>query len=556
MLSDIEITHNAKLKKITKIGKKLGLKKDEIEPYGFYKAKIPGREYSERHDKNGAQGAKLILVTAISPTPYGEGKTTTSIGLADAIKSLGKSVALALREPSLGPVFGIKGGAAGGGYSQLAPMEELNLHFTGDFHAITSANNLISAIIDNSIYQGNPLKIKTVLWKRCMDMNDRALRQITVGQGGKFDGVERKDGFNITAASEIMAILCLSKNLADLKKNIANIMVAYDEDDKPVFVRDLGCEQAVSVLLKEAIKPNLFQSIEHTPTFVHGGPFANIAHGCNSIIATKTAMSLADFVVTEAGFGSELGAQKFLDIKCPRAGIAPDAVVLVATIRSLKYNGGAAKDEITNPNLEALMVGIENLGGHIEILQNFGLNPIVALNKFSFDSDEEIEFVRNYCTARSVKMALCENFAKGSVGAIDLAKLVLAECKILKNINYTYDKTDDIKTKIEKIATKIYGAKEVVFENLALGALEQIRALGLETYDVCIAKTQYSFSDDEKALGRACGFSLRVKDLQIRTGAKFIVAVAGKIMLMPGLSKHPSALDMKISDDGVISGLS
>ena len=547
MLSDIEIANAAKPDKISNVAKNLGLGEDEIELYGHYKAKL--------NIKPRSRASKLILVTATNPTPFGEGKTTTSIGLADALKRLGKSVCLALREPSLGPVFGIKGGAAGGGYSQLVPMDDLNLHFNGDFHAITSANNLISAVIDNSLYQENPLKIDKILWKRCMDMNDRALRHITVGQGGRTDGVEREDGFNITAASEIMAVLCLSNDLAELKENIANIMVAYDTQGEPIYVRDLGCADAVAILLKDAMKPNLIQSLEHTPALVHGGPFANIAHGCNSIMASKLALSLADYAVTEAGFGSELGAEKFIDIKCRRAGIAPDAAVLVSTIRSLKYNGGADKESIASPDLAALQRGIVNLGGHIEILQNFGLNPVVALNRFSFDSDEEIAFVREYCKQRGVQMAICENFAKGGEGALELARLVIDECERAKELKFAYELSDDTASKIEKIATKIYGASEVAFEPEAQKALQHIKALGLERLNVCIAKTQYSFSDDAKALGRARGFKLSVKDLQIRTGAGFIVAVCGKIMLMPGLPKVPNALNMKITSEGVISGL-
>ena len=547
MLSDIEIANAAKPDKISNVAKNLGLGEDEIELYGHYKAKL--------NIKPRSRASKLILVTATNPTPFGEGKTTTSIGLADALKRLGKSVCLALREPSLGPVFGIKGGAAGGGYSQLVPMDDLNLHFNGDFHAITSANNLISAVIDNSLYQENPLKIDKILWKRCMDMNDRALRHITVGQGGRTDGVQREDGFNITAASEIMAVLCLSNDLAELKENIANIMVAYDTQGEPIYVRDLGCADAVAILLKDAIKPNLIQSLEHTPALVHGGPFANIAHGCNSIMASKLALSLADYAVTEAGFGSELGAEKFIDIKCRRAGIAPDAAVLVSTIRSLKYNGGADKESIASPDLAALQRGIVNLGGHIEILQNFGLNPVVALNRFSFDSDEEIAFVRDYCKQRGTQMAICENFAKGGEGALELARLVIDECERAKELKFAYELSDDTASKIEKIATKIYGASEAVFEPEAQKALQHIKALGLERLNVCIAKTQYSFSDDAKALGRARGFKLSVKDLQIRTGAGFIVAVCGKIMLMPGLPKVPNALNMRITDEGVISGL-
>lgn len=548
MLSDIEITHQAALAPISQIAKKLGLTGDEVEPYGKFKAKISPRL--------GASKSKLILVTATNPTPYGEGKTTMSIGLADALSHLNKRVCLALREPSLGPVFGIKGGAAGGGYSQLAPMEDLNLHFTGDFHAITSANNLIAAMIDNSLHQGNPLKIGKILWKRCMDMNDRALRHITVGQGGVADGVEREDGFNITAASEIMAILCLADSLEDLKEKIANILVAFSEDGEPIYARDLGCADAAAILLKDAIKPNLFQTIEGTPTLVHGGPFANIAHGCNSIIATKTALNLADFVVTEAGFGSELGAEKFIDIKCKKAGLAPDACVLVTTIRSLKYNGGASKDGINEPNFAALKAGISNLGGHIENLKlKFGLNVVVALNKFGFDCEDEINFVREYCENLGVRAAICENFVKGGEGAIELANYVLDAINEPCALRFAYESCDDTRSKIEKVAREIYGASEVVFEDKAKSALEDIAKLGLSELPVCIAKTQYSFSDDATLLGRARGFKFSVKDLQIRTGAGFIVAVCGKIMLMPGLPKTPAAVNMKIDANGEISGL-
>ncbi|OPA71587.1 formate--tetrahydrofolate ligase [Campylobacter pinnipediorum subsp. caledonicus] len=549
MLSDIQIATSANLINIKDVASNLGLSEDELELYGKYKAKI--------NPKLQKSNSKLILVTATNPTPYGEGKTTTSIGLADALKHIGKNVCLALREPSLGPVFGIKGGAAGGGYSQIAPMQDLNLHFTGDFHAITSANNLISAVIDNSIYQNNLLDIQQVLWNRCMDMNDRALRHITVGQGGKFDGVERQDSFNITAASEIMAILCLCDSLGDLKEKISNIMVALNSKSEPIYVRDLGCEDAVVILLKDALKPNLFQTLENTPTLVHGGPFANIAHGCNSIIATKTALNLADYVVTEAGFGSELGAEKFIDIKCKKADILPDATVLVSTIRSIKYNGGVSKEDIAKPNLKALQDGIKNLGGHIENLKTkFGLNLVVALNKFATDTKEEIDFVKDYCAKFNVKVAVCENFANGGKGAVELANLVLEEIDKPYKINFTYENSDSIQTKIEKIAKQIYGANDVIFEDDALKALKNIKELNLEHFPVCIAKTQYSFSDDANMLGRPTGFEFRVKDLQIRSGAGFIVAVCGKIMLMPGLSAHPNALNMKIdTKTGEITGL-
>lgn len=549
MLSDIEIARSANLKHIKDIAANIDLSYDDLEFYGKFKAKI--------EPKLTKTDSKLILVTATNPTPFGEGKTTTSIGLADALKHLGKKVCLALREPSLGPVFGIKGGAAGGGYSQLAPMEDLNLHFTGDFHAITSANNLISAILDNSLHQNNPLDIDKIIWKRCLDMNDRTLRNITIGQGAKANGVERSDGFNITAASEIMAVLCLARDFCDLKDRIARIIVAYNTKGKPVYVQDLGCVDAVCILLKEAIKPNLFQSLEGTPALIHGGPFANIAHGCNSVIATKTALNLADFVVTEAGFGSELGAEKFLDIKCQMADLKPDVSVLVTTIRALKYNGGATKDSINEPNLDFLAKGIENLGGHIENLKlKFGLNLVVALNKFSFDTDEEIAFVKDYCSKFGVKVALCKNFAKGSLGALELAKFVLDECEKESNPKFIYKFSDSIEDKITKIAKEIYGASEVVFEQSARENLAKIKALNLQNLPVCIAKTQYSFSDNEKLLGRPKGFVLSVKDLEIRSGAGFIVAICGKIMLMPGLAARPGALNMKIDcKSGEISGL-
>ena len=537
MLSDIEITHQTKLEHISKVAAKLGLNEDDLELYGKFKAKISPRLEPSN--------SKLILVTATNPTPYGEGKTTMSIGLADALNSLNKKVCLALREPSLGPVFGIKGGAAGGGYSQLAPMEDLNLHFTGDFHAITSANNLISAMIDNSLYQENPLKIEKILWKRCMDMNDRSLREIEIGleKSNKFT---RKDGFVITAASEIMAILCLATDLKNLKERVENIVVAYDKDGGLVRAKSLNCADAVCVLLKEAIKPNLVQTLEGTPVLIHGGPFANIAHGCNSVIATKTALNLAGYVVTEAGFGAELGAQKFLDIKCRTAGLAPKCVVLVSTIRSLKYNGGCDKDGISQPNLDALKLGGENLKAHIENLKNFNQNVIVALNKFATDTDEEIAHVRALCEESGAEFSLCEGFLKGSAGTEDLAKKVAQICeKPAREINFTYEPTDPVKTKIEKIATKIYGAKDVVFSPRAQEDLAEISRLGFDGLPVCIAKTQYSFSSDAKLLGRPKGFSFEVSALEIRGGAGFIVAVSGSTMLMPGLPKVPAAEQMK-----------
>ena len=540
MLSDREIEASAKPQNIVKIGAKLGLGEEALDTFGKLKAKIEPRLGS-------AHGANLILVTATNPTPYGEGKTTVTVGLSDGLARIGKRVCAALREPSLGPVFGIKGGATGGGYSQVTPSEDINLHFNGDFHAITSANNLIAAMLDNHIHHGNALNIDParVVFKRCMDMNDRSLREIEIGleKSNKFT---RKDGFVITAASEIMAILCLATDLKNLKERVENIVVAYDKDGGLVRAKSLNCADAVCVLLKEAIKPNLVQTLEGTPVLIHGGPFANIAHGCNSVIATKTALNLAGYVVTEAGFGAELGAQKFLDIKCRTAGLAPKCVVLVSTIRSLKYNGGCDKDGISQPNLDALKLGGENLKAHIENLKNFNQNVIVALNKFATDTDEEIAHVRALCEESGVEFSLCEGFLKGSVGTEDLAKKVAQICeKPAREINFTYEPADPVKTKIEKIATKIYGAKEVVFSPRAQEDLAEISRLGFDGLPVCVAKTQYSFSSDAKLLGRPRDFSFEVSALEIRGGAGFIVAVSGSTMLMPGLPKVPAAEQMK-----------
>ena len=540
MLSDREIEASAKPQNIVKIGAKLGLGEEALDTFGKLKAKIEPRLGS-------ATGANLILVTATNPTPYGEGKTTVTVGLSDGLARIGKRVCAALREPSLGPVFGIKGGATGGGYSQVTPSEDINLHFNGDFHAITSANNLIAAMLDNHIHHGNALNIDParVVFKRCMDMNDRSLREIEIGleKSNKFT---RKDGFVITAASEIMAILCLATDLKNLKERVENIVVAYDKDCGLVRAKSLNCADAVCVLLKEAIKPNLVQTLEGTPVLIHGGPFANIAHGCNSVIATKTALNLAGYIVTEAGFGAELGAQKFLDIKCRTAGLAPKCVVLVSTIRSLKYNGGCDKDGISQPNLYALKLGGENLKAHIENLKNFNQNVIVALNKFAADSDEEIAHVRALCEESGAGFSLCEGFLKGSAGTEDLAKKVAQICeKPAREINFTYDANDSVKTKIEKIATKIYGAKDVVFSPRAQADLAEISRLGFESMPVCVAKTQYSFSSDAKLLGRPKGFSFEVSALEIRGGAGFIVAVSGSTMLMPGLPKVPAAEQMK-----------
>ena len=540
MLSDREIEASAKPQNIVKIGAKLGLGEEALDTFGKLKAKIEPRLGS-------APSANLILVTATNPTPYGEGKTTVTVGLSDGLARIGKRVCAALREPSLGPVFGIKGGATGGGYSQVTPSEDINLHFNGDFHAITSANNLIAAMLDNHIHHGNALNIDParVVFKRCMDMNDRSLREIEIGleKSNKFT---RKDGFVITAASEIMAILCLATDLKNLKERVENIVVAYDKDGGLVRAKSLNCADAVCVLLKEAIKPNLVQTLEGTPVLIHGGPFANIAHGCNSVIATKTALNLADYVVTEAGFGAELGAQKFLDIKCRTAGLAPKCVVLVSTIRSLKYNGGCDKDGISQPNLDALKLGGENLKAHIENLKNFNQNVIVALNKFATDTDEEITHVRALCEESGAEFSVCEGFLKGSEGTEDLAKKVAQICeKPAREINFTYDAGDPVKTKIEKIATKIYGAKDVVFSPRAQEDLAEISRLGFESMPVCVAKTQYSFSSDAKLLGRPRDFSFEVSALEIRGGAGFIVAVSGSTMLMPGLPKVPAAEQMR-----------
>ena len=544
MRSDIEIAESIEMKNILDIANKLGLSQDQIEQYGKYKAKISV-------EQNPKKDSKLVLVTAINPTPLGEGKTTTSIGLADGLSKLGKKVCLALREPSLGPVFGIKGGATGGGMAQVVPMEDINLHFTGDIHAITTANNLVSAILDNHLQQGNELNIdiNNIVWKRCMDMNDRALRYISVGQGGPTNGVPRNDGFVISTASETMAILCLSQDMADLKRRLSNAIVAYNKDGGPVTVGDLGCVDACAIVLKEALKPNLVQTLEGTPAIIHGGPFANIAHGCNSIIATKTALTVADYVVTEAGFGADLGAEKFLDIKCRVAGLNPGAVVLVATVRAIKYNGGVAKEDVKQVNMDALKKGICNLEGHINNLKNnFNVNVVVAINKFITDTDEEIDFIRSFCEERGCEVALCECWEKGGNGSIELANAVLKALDKPCKLHFTYELEDTIENKIKAIATKIYGASDVVFEDKAKESIARITKIGKANLPICIAKTQYSFSDDAKKLGRPTGFTMTVKDVEIRGGAEFIVPICGSILLMPGLSKKPSALGMTIDD--------
>lgn len=549
-MTDIEIAKSVELQPILKIAQKLGLSENDIEPYGKYKAKI---------DKTpDIKTDKLILVTAINPTSLGEGKTTTSIGLADGMAQLGKSVALALREPSLGPVFGIKGGATGGGHAQVVPMEDINLHFTGDMHAITTANNLIASIIDNHLQQGNTLGIdpRRVSWNRCLDLNDRSLRNIIVGLGGKGNGMPREDHFNITAASEIMAVLCLSEDLEDLKRRVGDIVIGLNYNGEPVTCSQLNIQDAVAIVLKDAIKPNLVQTLEGVPALIHGGPFANIAHGCNSIIATKLAMSIADYVVTEAGFGADLGAEKFLDIKCRMAGIQPKCVVLVATVRALKYNGGK-KGDFAIEDMDALEGGISNLIGHIDNLNKvYNANVVVAINRFETDTQKEIDFIHNACDKAGAKAVLCESWAKGGQGAVALAQAVIDAVEQDKgDITYAYDLSDDIYTKVEKVAKKVYGAAEVEFSKKAQDSLREIERMGFGDYPVCIAKTQYSFSDDQNALGRPTGFTFHVQDLQVRSGAKFIVVIAGNIMLMPGLGKVPSAVKMSIDENKTIKGL-
>lgn len=551
MLSDIEIARSVKALPITEVAAKLGVRDEEVECYGKNKAKL---DLAPRAAKG-----KLILVTAINPTPYGEGKTTVSIGLADGLAAIGENVCLALREPSLGPVFGLKGGATGGGRAQVIPMEEINLHFNGDFHAITTANNLLSAMIDNHIKQGLSPEIDParVEWKRCMDMNDRALREIECGLGGEINGTPRKDGFNITAASEIMAILCLSKDLADMKRRLGNILVGYSTDGKAVYASDIHAADAMAISLKEALKPNLVQTLEGTPAIIHGGPFANIAHGCNSVIATKAALSLADFVVTEAGFGADLGAEKFFDIKCRLNGLDPDCVVLVATCRSLKYNGGVGKDDIGKPNLAALKVGSVNMLGHIENIRNvFGKKVVVAVNKFVTDSPEELDFILSAARAAGAEAVVCEGWEKGGAGCECLAKTVASAVRgNTAKLRFSYDLDMSVEDKIEAVATKIYGAKNVVLSDAAKAKIKEIESLGFRNYPVCIAKTQYSFSQDATKLGRPTGYEFFVRDIEIRAGAEFLVVVAGNIMLMPGLPKVPAAAKMKIEDDGTVYGL-
>lgn len=555
MKTDIEIAQEAVMEPIEKVAGTLGMSADDLELYGKYKAKLT-EDYLESLESR--PDGKLILVTAINPTPAGEGKTTTTVGLGQAFGRLGKNAVIALREPSLGPCFGIKGGAAGGGYAQVVPMEELNLHFTGDFHAITSANNLLAALLDNHIQQGNELQIDTrqIVWKRCMDMNDRVLRNIVVGLGSKMDGFVREDHFVITVASEIMAILCLADNMKDLKERLSRIIVAYNYNGEPVTAGDLQAVGAMAALLKDALKPNLIQTLEHTPALVHGGPFANIAHGCNSVRATKAALKMADYCITEAGFGADLGAEKFFDIKCRMTGLKPDAVVLVATVRALKYNGGVAKEELSTENLEALKRGIVNLEKHIENLQKYGVPVVVTLNSFVTDTPAEIGFVKEFCEAKSCEFALSEVWAKGGEGGIALAEKVLETLEKRKsNFRLLYEEELSLDEKIRTIATEIYGAGSVSFTAAAKKQLQKLADLGFGKLPVCMAKNQYSLSDNPKLLGRPEGFELTVREVYVSAGAGFVVALTGDVVTMPGLSKKPSAYGIDVNENGVITGL-
>ncbi|MGS4046148.1 formate--tetrahydrofolate ligase [Staphylococcus pseudintermedius] len=551
-LSDLEIANQSTLRPIKEIAEKAGISEEALEQYGHYKAKI---DISKIQTQNGK--GKVVLVTAMSPTPAGEGKSTVTVGLADAFQHINQNVMVALREPALGPTFGIKGGATGGGYAQVLPMEDINLHFNGDFHAITTANNALSAFIDNHIHQGNELGIdqRCIEWKRVLDMNDRALRQVIVGIGGPTQGVPREDGFNITVASEIMAILCLSTGIKDLKESISKITIGYTRDRQPVTVKDLGVEGALAMILKDAIKPNLVQTIEGTPALIHGGPFANIAHGCNSIIATETARDLADIVVTEAGFGSDLGAEKFLNIKSRKANFEPDAVVIVATIRALKMHGGVAKDQLKEENVVALKAGIKNLERHVENIRKFGVEPVVALNAFIHDTDAEFEFVQQWAKENGVRLSLTEVWEKGGKGGTDLAEKVLEVIREPKQFKRLYELEMPLEEKIEKIVKEIYGGSKVTFTSKAQKQLAQFKANGWDHYPVCMAKTQYSFSDDQTQLGAPSDFEITIRELEAKTGAGFIVALTGAIMTMPGLPKKPAALKMDITEDGHAIGL-
>ena len=552
-MTDIEIARNTKLKKITEIANSIGINEEDIEQYGKYKCKISNEVYEKNKNK---ENGKLILVTAISPTPLGEGKTTMSIAIADGLRKINKKSILALREPSLGPVFGIKGGATGGGRVQVAPMEDINLHFTGDIHAMTVANDLLSSLIDNHIYFGNELGFEKVVWKRCLDLNDRQLRLVDTGLSGEKKIVPRQDKFDITVASEIMAIVCLANDIKDLKQRLGNILIGYNKQGEPIYAKQLNAQGAMAVLLKDAIKPNLVQTLEHTPAIVHGGPFANIAHGCNSIIATKLALKLADYVITEAGFGADLGAEKFLDIKCRKANLKPDAVVLVATIKAIKYHGGVEKEKIQEENIKGLEKGMGNLYKHIDNLKNkYGLNVIVALNKYNQDTKKEIEFVKEKLQEKGIELSLVEGWAKGGEGAIDIANKLVKLVEKEENFQYVYELEEDIKTKIKKVATKIYGANDVKYTEQAEKEIEKIEKLGYGNLPVCIAKTQYSFSDDPKNLECDNSYDIHVKGIELKAGAGFIVVLAGEIMTMPGLPKIPAAENIDIDENGQIVGI-
>ncbi len=551
-MNDIEIAKSVKLDRISDVAQKFGITDEDLIPFGKYKAKVDNQLMKKLENRD---NGKLILVTSINPTPLGEGKTTISIGLSDGLNRIGKTSILALREPSLGPVFGMKGGATGGGYAQVAPMDEINLHFTGDIHSITAANNLISAMIDNHLYFGNKLKFKKVIWKRCMDLNDRSLREIRVGLSDEKNMVPRNDGFDITVASEIMAILCLSNDLEDFERRVGNITIGFNEDDEPIKVSDLKAQGAVTALMKEAINPNVVQTLEHNLAFIHGGPFANIAHGCNSVMATKMALKLGDYVVTEAGFGADLGAEKFVDIKCRKSGLKPSAAVCVATLKALKYHGGLDVKECTSENIEALENGIENLLKHVDNIKNqYGINCVVAINKFVSDTDKEIDFLSQKLREAGVELSLAEVWAKGGAGAIDLAQKVIKIAE-KENIRFVYDEQDNIKTKIEKIASQIYGAEGVEYTEEALQEIKRIEKLGYQNYPVCIAKTQYSFSDDAKNLECKEPFKIHVSEIILKTGAEFVVVKTGKIFTMPGLPKIPAAESIFVDDKGEIVGI-
>ncbi len=554
MLSDIEIARGAQMKRIGEVASSVGIDEDELELYGKYKAKLSDELINRVKDN---ENGKLVLVTAVNPTPAGEGKTTVTIGLGDSMAKIGKKAVIALREPSLGPVFGIKGGAAGGGYSQVVPMEDINLHFTGDMHAITSANNLMCALLDNHIQQGNELGIdqRRVLIKRCLDMNDRALRNIVCSLGGKLNGIPREDHFIITVASEVMAILCLAEDVFDLKERLGNILVAYTYDGKPVYCRDIKANGAMTVLLKDAIKPNLVQTLENNPAIMHGGPFANIAHGCNSIRATKTALKLGDYCITEAGFGSDLGAEKFLDIKCRLAGLTPSCVVLVSTVRSMKYNGGVEKADLTKPNLEALKKGSVNLGAHIDNLKKFGVPVVVAINHFYADTDEEIAFIEDFCKSKGADFAVTKCFAEGGAGGVELAQKVVDACEKENNFHQLYSLDMPVYDKIETIAKEIYGADGVEYSKEAKASIEEFIKLGADKMPVCIAKTQYSLSDNPKLLGKPSGFKINISSVDLSNGAGFIVCRTGSVMTMPGLSKSPAAFNIDINENGETVGL-